>query len=74
MSFSPRKGDRVESIRWPGIHGSVTNRAGKRVFVHWDGTSFDDEAALDELKPSRRRTPWVQGPDRCVARGNRRGA
>jgi hypothetical protein len=55
--FSPRKGDRVESIRWPGHHGSVTGRAGRRVFVCWDGTSFGDEAALDELKPSRRAAP-----------------
>lgn len=75
--FSPRKGDRVESVRWPGHHGSVTRRDGQWMYVRWDDTSFEDEVALDELKPSQRPAPKGQGPNYYLMRdnghGNRKG-
>ena len=35
---------------WPrDLTGTVTRRRGGSVFVHWTGTSFEDEMALSEV-------------------------
>lgn len=45
-------GDRVESLQWKGTMGRITGVDGCRVFVHWDGTSFEDESTIDCVRPA----------------------
>lgn len=35
---------------WKAIKGTVTKRRGESVFVNWDGTHFEDEMHLGEVK------------------------
>jgi hypothetical protein len=64
-----RKGDRVESLRWPGTHGTVVRRGRDWLGVRWDGARFtESEAYLSEVKPSTRPAPRDQGPGYAVLR------
>jgi hypothetical protein len=64
------KGDRVESLRWPGFHGTVVRRDGEWLGVRWDGTSFtEDEAHTSEVKPSTRPALPDAGPGYLVVGG-----
>jgi hypothetical protein len=69
VTRSYRKGDRVESLRWPGTHGTVVRREGDWLGVRWDGTSFtENEAQVDEVKASSRPAPPDAGPGYAVFR------
>lgn len=39
-------GDCVESLQWQGTRGRITRVDGRRVYVHWDATSFEDESTV----------------------------
>jgi len=51
-----RKGDRItttgygRTARWPATVGTATRVTKSRVYVHWDGTSFEDEMLPVEVK------------------------
>lgn len=51
-----KKGARVtvtghgRTARWGNIAGTVTRRRGARIYVRWDGTSFEDEMQAAEVK------------------------
>ncbi len=51
-----RKGSRIETSgkgktkEWDIHKGTVTRRSGNKVFVNWDGTLFEDEMELNEVK------------------------
>ena len=53
-----KKGDRVipsgvgRTSSWGKIVGTVLQRKGNSVFVHWDGTHFEDEMDIKEVKIS----------------------
>ncbi len=53
-----KKGDRVipsgvgRTNSWGKIVGTVLQRRGNSVFVHWDGTHFEDEMDIKEVKIS----------------------
>lgn len=58
MARRYRKGDRVESLRRRGEHGSVVRVIdADAVGVRWDGTSVEDEVEICDLRPSSRRAP-----------------
>lgn len=55
--------DRVRSLKWPGEVGRISGRiepggeanedsSEPRLFVRWDGTSFEDEVEADEIERS----------------------
>lgn len=70
MAKRYRKGDRVQSRRWPGTHGTVVRREGDWLGVRWDGTSFTEaEAHTSEVAPSTRPAPPDAGPGYAVLRG-----
>lgn len=51
-----KKDDRVipsgfgRTKTWDMIAGTVIQKRGKSVFVHWDGTHYEDEMDIDEVK------------------------
>ncbi len=50
------KGTRVKTsglgktARWKSYKGTVTKRSGNKVLVKWDGTSFEDEMTIEEVR------------------------
>lgn len=67
-------GSRVESLRWRGTTGTVSNREGEWVYVRWDNAQFtEDEIHVDEVKPSAKPAPKNQGPGYAVVRDRRNG-
>ena len=50
------KGTRVKTsglgktARWKKYKGTVTKRSKNKVFVRWDGTSFEDEMTIKEVR------------------------
>lgn len=57
-----RKGARIETsgwgrtARWPYGTGTVTMVRKNRVYVHWDGTHFEDEMDAGEIRLIARQT------------------
>ena len=58
-----QKGDKVttsgvgRTAKWKKGTGTVTNVKGKSVFVHWDGTSFEDEMTEEEVNWIKKKNP-----------------
>ena len=56
MAVKINKGARVKTsgegrtARWKSYKGTVIKRRGNSVFVKWDGTSYEDEMDLKEVK------------------------